>query len=251
MIEGIKRGTVVNKTLHALEHLLEGANLLSLLRASAGPETDGYIAKRHCRLLACPLELRTTVSRILLPDVPSCLTRVLRFVRQTALVLEIDSERDVSFKDQLAAGARYISGTTITRQSSYGVDRNLLRLGHCSAQQHPSDGRRLVIQNDGTVPPKAHRANFNVVPILISLGYKNSTGIVFRVNDVVYLCSYALVPWRPEGPEVAQQCEEGQTNRRRNRISKQRRLELEVHHEFSQMVGSHKVAGRASRRSDM
>ncbi|KAL8641458.1 MAG: hypothetical protein Q9226_008633, partial [Calogaya cf. arnoldii] len=79
---------------------------------------------------------------------------------QTAIVFEDDADWDVSFKDQLAEfamGSRYISDTMTSPRSPYGDDWDLLWLGHCSAQQDAQDGRRLVIENDDTVPPMAHR----------------------------------------------------------------------------------------------
>ncbi|KAL8765674.1 MAG: hypothetical protein Q9209_007312 [Squamulea sp. 1 TL-2023] len=258
VIEGIKGATVVNKTLPSLDHLPKVANPHSLPGASANLGTEGDIAKQYCRLLACPLELCTKVSRTLPSDVPPYLIGVFRIVReriQTALVLEDDTDWDVSFKDQLAefaTGARYISGTTTTPRSPYGDDWDLLWLGHCSAQQHPLDERRFVIENDESVPPMAHRANFNAVPNLNGLGYDNSTRIVFRANNGVCLYSYAL------SYRGAQKVLRWQNN-----VKKFEPIDIGIGYQcrddanfkciavFPQMVDSHKSAGRESRDSDI
>lgn len=181
--------------------------------------------------------------------------RVVRERISTALILEDDSDWDVSFRDQLAdfaTGSRYISGTTTKPRSPYGDDWDLLWLGHCSAQQDPSDQRRYVIENDDTVPPVERRRNFSLVPKLNELGYDNSTRIVFRANDGVCLYSYAL------SFRGAQKVLRWQNN-----IDKFRPIDISIGNQckndpnfkciavFPQLVDSHKAAGRQSRDSDI
>ncbi|KAL8991113.1 MAG: hypothetical protein Q9169_007946 [Polycauliona sp. 2 TL-2023] len=182
-------------------------------------------------------------------------SRIVRERIQTALVLEDDSDWDVSFKDQLAdfaTGSRYISGTATTPCSPYGDDWDLLWLGHCSAQQHAADERRFVIQNDDTVPPMAHRVNFNTVPKLNELGYDNSTRIVFRAKNGVCLYSYAL-SYRGAQKVLRWQ----------NKVQKFEPIDIGIGRQcrddtnfkciavFPQLLDSHKSAGRASRDSDI
>lgn len=173
----------------------------------------------------------------------------------SALVLEDDSDWDVSFQDQLvdfATGSRYISGTPKTPRSPYGDDWDFLWLGHCSAQQHPEDQRRFVIENDDTVPPPQHRVNFNKVPGLNEMGYDNSTRIVFRANNGVCLYSYALsyrgaqkvLRWQnnvkvfnPIDMSIGYQCRDDPN--------------FKCIAVFPQLVDSHKSAGRQNRDSDI
>ena len=151
-----------------------------------------------------------------------------------------------------ATGSRYISGTPTKPRSPYGDDWDLLWLGHCSAQQHPSDPRRFVIENDPTVPPVNHRLNFNLVPKLNELGYDNSTRIVFRANNGVCLYAYALsyrgaqkvLRWQnnvkvfhPIDMGIGYQCRDDPN--------------FKCIAVFPQLVDSHKAAGRQSRDSDI
>ncbi|KAI4210437.1 MAG: hypothetical protein LQ351_006729 [Letrouitia transgressa] len=173
----------------------------------------------------------------------------------TALVLEDDADWDVSLKDQLmdfATGARYISGTTSTPRSPYGDDWDLLWLGHCSAQQIDSDKRHFVIHNDPTVPPPAHRVNYNAVPDLTKMGYDNSTRIVFRANNGVCLYSYAL-SYRGARKMLRWQA----------KIKKFEPIDIGVGHQcrddpdfkcvavYPQLIDTHKGPGRKSRDSDI
>lgn len=181
--------------------------------------------------------------------------RVVRERLSTALVLEDDSDWDISFRDQLAdfaTGSRYISGTPKKPRSPYGDDWDLLWLGHCSAQQSTTDQRRFVIENDDTVPPMNHRQNFNLVPQMNELGYDNSTRIVFRANDGVCLYSYAL------SFRGAQKILRWQ-----NKIEKFKPIDMAIGDQckndpnfkciavFPQLVDSHKAAGRLSQDSDI
>lgn len=181
--------------------------------------------------------------------------RVVRERISTALVLEDDSDWDISFRDQLAdfaTGSRYISGTPKRPRSPYGDDWDLLWLGHCSVQQSPRDQRRFVIENDNTVPPMNHRQNFNLVPKLNELGYDNTTRIVFRASDGVCLYSYAL------SLRGAQKMLRWQ-----NKIEKFKPIDMAIGDQckndptfkcvavFPQLVDSHKAAGRLSQDSDI
>ncbi|KAL9601251.1 MAG: hypothetical protein Q9219_002656 [cf. Caloplaca sp. 3 TL-2023] len=240
VIEGIKGQTVVNKTLPSLENLPKVAAQL----ASGGLNLTG-IQKERAR-----------------NNIVGCWRAHLNFAQKivrerisTALVLEDDSDWDVSFRDQLAdfaTGSRYISGTSVKPRSPYGDDWDLLWLGHCSAQQNPSDHRRFVIENDPTVPPVKHRVNFNLVPNLNELGYDNSTRIVFRANNGVCLYSYALsfrgaqklLRWQnnvksfnPIDMGIGYQCRDDP--------------DFKCIAVFPQLVDSHKAAGRQSRDSDI
>ncbi|KAL8926577.1 MAG: hypothetical protein Q9208_002904 [Pyrenodesmia sp. 3 TL-2023] len=224
VIEGIKGSTVVNKTLPALEGL---------------PKKE----RARNNIVGCWRAHLNFAQKIVRDRISS------------ALVLEDDSDWDVSLKDQLAdiaTGSRYISGTPKTPRSPYGDDWDLLWLGHCSAQQDPSDTRRFVVENDATVPPPNHRQNFNKVPALNEMGYDNSTRIVFRAHDGVCLYSYAL------SFRGAQKVLRWQNN-----ISKFYPIDIGIGYQcrddahfkcvavFPQVVDSHKAAGRQSRDSDI
>ncbi|KAL8737016.1 MAG: hypothetical protein Q9181_002103 [Wetmoreana brouardii] len=224
VIEGIRGSTVVNKTLPTLENL---------------PEKEG--ARNN--IVGC-WRAHLNVAQ-----------KIVRDRISTALVLEDDSDWDVSFKDQLAdfaTGSRYISSTTSKPRSPYGDEWDLLWLGHCSAQQAPTDQRRFVIENDDTVPPMNHRLNFNQVPKMAELGYDNSTRIVFRANNGVCLYSYALsfrgaqkvLRWQntvkefnPIDMGIGYQCRDDPNFR--------------CIAAYPQLVDSHKAAGRESQDSDI
>ncbi|KAL8756854.1 MAG: hypothetical protein Q9184_004368 [Pyrenodesmia sp. 2 TL-2023] len=260
VIEGIKGSTVVNKTLPALEGLPQVTILLLAFWSSQRltQDVEREIAKQYRWLLARALELCTKVSAPIFEAPQSGSDVGNRIVRDrivSALVLEDDSDWDVSIKDQLAdiaTGSRYISGTRKTPRSPYGDDWDLLWLGHCSAQQDPSDTRRFVIENDATVPPPNHRQNFNKVPALNEMGYDNTTRIVFRAHDGVCLYSYAL-SFRGAQKVLWWQ----------NNVKKFYPIDMGIGYQcrddphfkcvavFPQVVDSHKGAGRQSRDSDI
>ncbi|KAI4120958.1 MAG: hypothetical protein LQ338_006653 [Usnochroma carphineum] len=224
VIEGIKGSTVVNKTLPTLENLPKKER-----------SRDNIVGCWRAHMNFAQKVVRERIS--------------------TALVLEDDSDWDVSFRDQLAdlaTGSRYISGTPTTPRSPYGDDWDFLWLGHCSAQQDPADQRRFVIENDDTVPPPNHRVNFNKVPDLNGLGYDNSTRMVFRANNGVCLYSYALsyrgaqkvLRWQnhvtvfnPIDMAIGYQCRDDPN--------------FKCIAVFPQLVDSHKAAGPQSRDSDI
>ncbi|KAI4169689.1 MAG: hypothetical protein LQ343_005511 [Gyalolechia ehrenbergii] len=229
VIQGIKGQDVVNKSLPSLE--MANPPKVATISLLSGSSLIGDVVrtrtKQHHWLLASTFEFRP----------------------------KDDSDWDVSFRDQLAdfaTGSRYISGTTTKPRSPYGDDWDLLWLGHCSAQQDPSDQRRYVIENDDTVPPVERRRNFSLVPKLNELGYDNSTRIVFRANDGVCLYSYAL------SFRGAQKVLRWQNN-----IDKFRPIDISIGNQckndpnfkciavFPQLVDSHKAAGRQSRDSDI
>ncbi|KAL8660066.1 MAG: hypothetical protein Q9202_006832 [Teloschistes flavicans] len=226
VIEGIKGATVVNKTLPSLENL---------------PKTE----RARNNIVGC---WRAHLNFA---------QRVVRDRISTALVLEDDSDWDVSFKEQLAdfaTGARYVQGLTSKPRSPYGDDWDLLWLGHCSAQQklEGDDQRRFVVENDPTVPPMNHRVNFNEVPKLADMGYDNSTRIVFQARDGVCLYAYAL------SYRGAQKVLRWQNN-----VKKFNPIDIGIGNQckndanfkciaaFPQLVDSHKPAGRQSRDSDI
>ncbi|KAL8650020.1 MAG: hypothetical protein Q9210_004070 [Variospora velana] len=195
----------------------------------------------------------STVVNKTLPSLEN-LPKAIRIVRNrisTALVLEDDSDWDISLKDQLAViatGSRYISGTPTTPRSPYGDEWDLLWLGHCSAQQDPADPRQFVIENDMTVPPPQHRVNFNKVPQL----HDNSTRIVFKARTGVCLYSYAL------SYRGAQKLLRWQNN-----VKEFNPIDMGIGYQcrddpnfkciavYPQVVDSHKAAGRQSRDSDI
>ncbi|KAI4195109.1 MAG: hypothetical protein LQ350_007387 [Teloschistes chrysophthalmus] len=248
VIEGIKGATIVNKTLPSLE------NLPPLIQ-----RTDRKSEEQHRRLLARPFKLCAEVSWSNATFPMAHLTQKNRIVRDrisTALVLEDDSDWDVSFKEQLvdfATGARYVQGLTTKPRSPYGDDWDLLWLGHCSAQQNlDNDQRRFVVENDPTVPPMNHRVNFNEVPKLVQMGYDNTTRIVFEARDGVCLYSYAL------SYRGAQKVLRWQNN-----VKRFNPIDIGIGNQckndpnfkciavFPQLVDSHKSAGRQSRDSDI
>ncbi|KAL8719193.1 MAG: hypothetical protein Q9225_003772 [Loekoesia sp. 1 TL-2023] len=224
VIEGIKGQTVVNKTLPTLDNI---------------PEKE----RARNNIVGCWRAHMNFAQKIVRDRI------------STALVLEDDSDWDVSFRDQLAdfaTGSRYISGTTTKPRSPYGDDWDLLWLGHCSAQQDPSDQRRFVIENDDTVPPVQHRINFNLVPKMNELGYDNSTRIVFRANNGVCLYSYALsyrgaqkILWWQNKVKVFNPIDMGIGYQCRDDPN------FKCIAIFPQIVDSHKAAGRQSRDSDI
>ncbi|KAL8942138.1 MAG: hypothetical protein Q9216_001823 [Gyalolechia sp. 2 TL-2023] len=181
--------------------------------------------------------------------------RIVRERISTALVVEDDSDWDVSFREQMAdfaTGSRYISGTAKKPRSPYGDDWDLLWLGHCAVQEDPSDQRRFVIENDDTVPPQQHRVNFSKCPKLNEEGYDNSTRIVFRAKDGVCLYAYAL------SFHGAQK-----VLRWQNKMDKFLPIDISIGNQckndpnfkcigvFPQLIDSHKPAGRQSRDSDI
>lgn len=115
----------------------------------------------------------------------------------SALIIEDDSDWDTHLKDQLelfAQGSQFVTGIKpgITPHSPYGDDWDLLWLGHCSAGIGSDIDRRLVIENDFTVPPIERRVNYASVPDFEKKGYDNSTRLVFQANWGVCMYAYAL-----------------------------------------------------------
>ncbi|KAL8645384.1 MAG: hypothetical protein Q9226_007329 [Calogaya cf. arnoldii] len=224
VIEGVKGATIVNKTLPSLEYLHT-------------PE------KTRNNVVGCWRAHLNFAQKIVREHI------------QTAIVFEDDADWDVSFKDQLAEfamGSRCISDTMTSPRSPYGDDWDLLWLGHCATQQHAQDGRRLVIENDDTVPPMAHRVNLHKVPNLNELGYDNSTRIVFRAQVSACTYSYAL-SYRGAQKVLRWQ----------NRVQKFEPIDLGIGYQcrddpdfkcisvLPQLVNSHKLAGRADQDSDI
>ncbi|KAL8998075.1 MAG: hypothetical protein Q9188_006172 [Gyalolechia gomerana] len=243
VIQGIKGQDVVNKSLPSLE------------MANPPKSEQGRNNIIGCWRAHLNFAQRWVLMRLVQALSLISMDRIVRERISTALILEDDSDWDVSFRDQLAdfaTGSRYISGTTTKPRSPYGDDWDLLWLGHCSAQQDASDQRRYVIENDDTVPPVERRKNFSLVPKLNELGYDNSTRIVFRANDGVCLYSYAL------SFRGAQKVLRWQNN-----IDKLRPIDISIGNQckndpkfkciavFPQLVDSHKPAGRQSRDSDI
>ena len=122
----------------------------------------------------------------------------------TAIVFEDDADWDVNFRTQLkqfAEGSRYITSSWSTpsiqkpkeseeHRSPYGDDWDVLWLGHCGVDTHPSESRQFIISNDPTVPSPKHRTNYQDIPDISS--HSNTTRIVFRAGSGVCLYAYAL-----------------------------------------------------------
>ncbi|KAL9128639.1 MAG: hypothetical protein Q9217_002735 [Psora testacea] len=128
----------------------------------------------------------------------------------SALILEDDSDWDVSLKDRLvdfAHGSRHFatqSSGGVLPQTPYGDVWDMLWLGHCSITQYAASNshttsdhstgsqrqQRFLIDNDPTVPPASRRWNVADTPDLSS--YTNMTRAVFRADYGICLYAYAL-----------------------------------------------------------
>lgn len=128
----------------------------------------------------------------------------------TALIMEDDADWDTSLKNQLqlfAQASQYITGAppasadakSSTKKSPallspYGSDWDLLWLGHCGSSIAPNDKRRYLIENDDTVAPPFRRSNQKLRDLVDtdSLGYANSTRVMYATNGGRCTHSYAL-----------------------------------------------------------
>ena len=183
----------------------------------------------------------------------------------TAIVFEDDSDWDVNLRAQLeqfAQGSRYITSLwTGSKElkskasggdanSPYGEDWDLLWLGHCGVDTHPSDPRQFIISNDATVPSPKRRVNYQDIPDLS--GHSNSTRIVFRAGSGVCLYSYAL-SYRGAQKMLLTQ----------STLTKFQPIDIGIRHMckendgfkcvavFPQIIDSHKAAGHIDRDSDI
>ena len=131
--------------------------------------------------------------------------RVVQQGLSSALVLEDDSDWDVSLKDRLvdfAHGARTIAEHTTKRKSAtpYGDNWDFLWPGHCSLQVQtdksplgPPSGAsrgRVLIENDHTAPKPQHRSSFSYIPDMS--GFPDTTRVVFKADYGICLYAYAL-----------------------------------------------------------
>ena len=91
-------------------------------------------------------------------------------------------------------GSQFVTGVSPGQEphSPYGDDWDLLWLGHCSNRIKPDDERRLVIENDATVPAPKRRGNFGAVPNMAEEGYDNHTRVVYQAGGGTCLYGYAL-----------------------------------------------------------
>ena len=134
----------------------------------------------------------------------------------TALIIEDDSDWDISLKDRLVEfgfASRHFSTKSLhgaEQTGPYGNDWDLLWLGHCAVTEctspnshtdgdpsnpHPTDTvtspqQRYLLENDASVPRPANRLNFATIPDLSS--YPNTTRAVFRAENGLCLYAYAL-----------------------------------------------------------
>ncbi|KAJ5293580.1 hypothetical protein N7508_008401, partial [Penicillium antarcticum] len=108
----------------------------------------------------------------------------------SALILEDDSDWDVSFKDQMvefARGARAISTKQDNPHSPYGDSWDLLWLGHCSSRA--KKGPYWKIPNDPTVAPLQYRTGFKH-PSIIDEPDAAFSRYIYLAEDL--LCSYGI-----------------------------------------------------------
>lgn len=176
----------------------------------------------------------------------------------SALVIEDDADWDTHLKDQLqefAYGSQFVTGVTAGQEphSPYGDDWDLLWLGHCSCRIKPDDLRRLVIENDATVPAPKRRANFGNIPNMNEEGYDNHTRVVYQANGGVCTYSYAL------SYRGALRYLRAQALRKTftsidvgiSQMCGSKEVEFKCVGVFPQIIDSHKAAGRVSRDSDI
>ena len=172
-------------------------------------------------------------------------------------MLEDDADWDTHLKDQLqefAYGSQFVTGVSPGQEphSPYGDDWDLLWLGHCSNRIKPDDERRLVIENDATVPSPRRRGNFGSIPNMAEEGYDNHTRVVYQADGGTCLYGYALSyrgalrllrgqallkSFTPIDIGISRMCG-----------SKSGFKCVGV---FPQIIDSHKAAGRLSRDSDI
>ena len=188
----------------------------------------------------------------------------------SALIIEDDSDWDVSFKDRLndfARGSRFLSEQSsngATPHSPYGDNWDMLWLGHCAITECPAyhphtssdhsgsppQRQRYLLENDHTVPLPGHRFNIGTIPDLSS--YADQTRAVFRADGGICLYAYALSflgaqkvlraqavrkTWAPIDVGFSEMCLDTATP-------------FNCIGVFPQLVESHKTAGRLDRDSD-
>lgn len=121
----------------------------------------------------------------------------------SALILEDDVDWDVSLKKQLAQfseGTRYILDTSLSEESSpdaqftqpyspYGDGWDLMWLGHCGSDLHPSDPRLWVIPYDPTAAPEESLWNLNRPDMS---AYGRQARLVFRTYKGWCTAGYAV-----------------------------------------------------------
>lgn len=112
---------------------------------------------------------------------------------ETALILEDDSDFDISIKQQLyqfASGTRALQNSTESLSSPYGNDWDFLWLGHCKLGPANDQSRFYVIDSDPTVAPIARRngkwMNDHIPPDILM----EDNRVVFKANNGG-LCTYA------------------------------------------------------------
>ena len=111
----------------------------------------------------------------------------------SALILEDDTDWDVSLKSQLysfAQGSRAILGNDAdTRHSPYGEGWDFLWLGNCRMGVPDTETRFYVTENDLTVPPTTKRYTSWSSKRRPRESMQNNTRLVFRPN--YGMCGYA------------------------------------------------------------
>lgn len=115
---------------------------------------------------------------------------------QTALIIEDDTDWDISLRQQLSHFATGVNSlqnlmhpSKSVSKSPYGSAWDLLWLGHCRAGPHDSKQSIYLLENDATVPPISFRAAHwhqrHIPPPVLS----NTTRLIFRSNSG--MCTYA------------------------------------------------------------
>jgi hypothetical protein len=110
----------------------------------------------------------------------------------SALIMEDDVDWDIRLLSQLPEFAKGVRSLTDTppgarRYSPYGDDWDILWPGHCGDILHKVDHREYLIENDPTVPPKAHQ------PWLKALkDYPEGTRLMHRAGSPICTFAYAV-----------------------------------------------------------
>ena len=117
----------------------------------------------------------------------------------SALILEDDSDWDVSLKTQLtqfAIGSRHILNAPTSSEplSPYGDGWDMLWIGHCAQNRPTKPFSRFIIANDTTVRPAKHRWHlWNPEPTLTyDLPHNSTTRVVYRSAGGSCSYGYAL-----------------------------------------------------------
>jgi len=119
---------------------------------------------------------------------------------QSAFIMEDDADWDVTLRHQLpeiAKGMQYVGKQSGTPHSPYGDGWDMLWIGHCGASNKQDsdevDQPYYVVDNDPTVPARQEDRRGpapNLSPE--SIGYTNTTRVLYKLNYARCLFGYAL-----------------------------------------------------------